>query len=204
MSLIESSPQIKKDYSERIKQKHGDVGHQAGILKKKGEDVDYETEVKLHAIAKNRDKIHGDEIKGALIDRTIDESSVDSEDEDKDKQYGKKEYSRYLKMTPAQRTAEANKLLKAAEVPDVTDPWDEARSWYYDADETDEPTFYQDSFPSEAELGVDSKHTLKVNLARLVELDPDYDEENEFGDKPYGASVNITDKPPYHDKKEQE
>ncbi len=85
----------------------------------------------------------------------------------------------YASMSPAELEAEADDMLKeystGATTAEVSD---------------DEYTHYQDFFPTEAELGVKSKHEIGREMARRVTLDVDY-EDDDTGDSDYHIPVRI-------------
>ena len=62
-------------------------------------------------------------------------------------------------------------------------------------EEEDEPesTEYQDFFPTEAELGLDSKHEIRHKLARVATGDPFKDDE--VVDSTFGNAMRITNRP---------
>jgi hypothetical protein len=92
----------------------------------------------------------------------------------------------YLTMSPDELEAEASELLGD------TGMYTVGESEYDGTDVFDEPTPYQDRFPTEAEYGVKSRKEIANKLARLATLDPDYDDDN--GDDDYASPIRIRNK----------
>lgn len=60
-------------------------------------------------------------------------------------------------------------------------------------EDAEESTEYQDFFPTEAELGLDSKHEIRHKLARVATGDPF--EDDEVADSTFGNAMRITNRP---------
>jgi hypothetical protein len=89
----------------------------------------------------------------------------------------------YSLLTPDQLDTETDEFPK--EYHTVSERHD-----HPEEDEDDEPTPYQDFFPSEAELGVKSKHEIQREMGRRVTLDVAY-EDDDNGDSDYHVPVRI-------------
>lgn len=94
----------------------------------------------------------------------------------------------YSAMSPSQLEAEADMLL--GDTGSYTVGESEADT-YKEVD--DEPTPYQDRFPTEAEYGVKSRKEIAHKLARLATLDTENDDDN--GDDDYASPIRIKNRP---------